>query len=647
MKRKSSRLLFKSFLCICIFWISLGAYSSMAKAEGNYLMDATLINNTESDYYSVILTVENNEKDFSGVVRMYVYKPNLTPSVYDTVISLPNNSTKQLSISIPKSCVEPNRNYYATISLIDNHKKELYSEDFTDLFNQMDISIQMGILSDNYSSLTFMDMAGRSITFYQEEYPISLVELTKDNLNEELDSLTFLVIDDYNISHLEDFQIMKIANWVTDGGTLICGISNDESNYFKTVDGFPTDLFDYDFSNHDETDFLNFVYSNNYNFDLNTINKPYGEGSTTLCLYPLTDILTNNEFPMAFVYDLLDQSSATTTKRYRSILNQKYTPDTNIKEYLTMICNNNSNFYPLLFVFILVVYIIFIGPILYVILKALKKQEYYWVAVPGGAVIMTLCIFVISHGISLSNTKIISVSMTNMDKKDARESYLLALNSGYREWSFKTNSDVRAAGPIFAKYNYNDDIFTKKYAEHVTKDGNFYALGSNTKSPFQDTFFSTVSDNIESGTIDVSFDTNVLLYDNTDAINHFTITNNTGKDFNYFVIYFNGRYQIYKNLKKGSTVYTGNLENIYNYDSMNGYFRNYSYRGYILSNSPTNILGNKKDCLSALGIGLNHLQNESFFVMGVIDDYPKISNDFSKELSYGCVYTTKINYGGQ
>ncbi len=137
------------------------------------------------------------------------------------MLSLPQGSKKQFTVRIPKNSMS-RTDGIVLIELFDNKSKKTAEKSFNRLLQGGTDALVMGILSDKYSSLTFMDMGGNEVYYGSRTYPVKLMELNQDSLKGALSALNFLVIDNYDTNVLADDVVKEIEKWTDDGGMLLC-----------------------------------------------------------------------------------------------------------------------------------------------------------------------------------------------------------------------------------------------------------------------------------------------------------------------------------------------------------------------------------------------------------------------------------------
>lgn len=189
---------------------------------------------SDEPVYQIQITAENRGGDWEGIVRLRVDTGYASSGgcVYDTVLSLPQGSTKQFAVRVPKNGID-RTDGLVTVTLLNNPSGTVAKKSFPKLLQNRAEGLSMGILSDEYASLTYLDMGGNEIYFGDRNRPIKLVQLTQDSLTETLDTLTFLVIDSYDTKILSDDGIADIERWIDNGGILIVGTGKNVEDAWR------------------------------------------------------------------------------------------------------------------------------------------------------------------------------------------------------------------------------------------------------------------------------------------------------------------------------------------------------------------------------------------------------------------------------
>ena len=136
------------------------------------------------------VTVENRGEDFTGTVQLVFSGKSYRNCAYNTPIVLPGQGKKQFTVTISDRAVDMVRGVCA-LNFLDEKGNLLQSTGQSNVFGNAKAGIQVGILSDSYSELTYLDGGGRNLWIQGFGSPVSLVELNQDNLKESLSGLYF------------------------------------------------------------------------------------------------------------------------------------------------------------------------------------------------------------------------------------------------------------------------------------------------------------------------------------------------------------------------------------------------------------------------------------------------------------------------
>lgn len=615
---------------------------------------------SDKQTYDIMVTVENQGTDWEGTVRLMVDETYRKPSAYDTVLSLPQGSKKQFMVKVPADGIEETDGT-VKVTLLNKKSQEVAKKEFKNLLKDQMNALPMGILSDSYSELTYLDMGGAELFFYQDRYPIRLVELRQDNLLESLDSLTFLVIDRYRTDVLTDEELQAVELWVVDGGVLIIGTG---AYVEDTLSAFDTDSMgihvgevyatgeteDYDISGYyDWSQFtvVNLQTTGNMWQDYYTGALYGSEGDGGLCIVPYSfselsnvDMMDENGYygRDEFVRQIIDQAADQASSRYSSSMYYS-NYSTYLRRMLDVLGNSNSVLSFGLLKWIVILYVIFVGPVLYLILRLMKRRELYWVAVPVTAFAGIVLIFLAGRGFEVANTRVYSVTVENLSDSRKSGTYLYCYDAGHREWDLRMADGYEYAGPLANSYYYYDS-FNGEYFYHFKKEGDILSLGINPGSNFEDSYFyagGIGNRGAAEGTL--------LAQDVRSAWTGLsgTIINETDLDLAYFAVVCDDAVYVYENLPAGTAC---NLEDkgLMYQSSGGGYGSFYSSYLYgVLEDYYEDGEYDKASVLAALGVGLCDAYSQPdvdmVVVAGVVENWDKTVNDNCSEISYGCLYT--------
>lgn len=666
--QRGRRALATLFLGILIGCACLGSVkiSSLAENEIGVLMDAQLLSTGKSTY-DIAVTVQNLGADWEGTARLYVGENYRVPSAYDTMISLPQGSTKQFTVRVPKSNREVS-DAGVKVALVDKRSKEVASREFDYFFRNESSALSMGILSDSYSDLTYLDMGGSTLYFQQTERPIRLEELNQDNLKQSLDRLTLLVIDNYNTGVLTEEEMEAIEIWNQDGGILIVGTgSRGEETLAGFEDGYlgvtSKGVYQTEDANH-SWDSMGF-YLDQSKLAMADIRDEYGmyqrdfykggmsrsvaEGAAVVLPYSLTElgkmdksVYQEGMDQTMLVQDILNDACGYANSRYYS--QDFYDYSSTMTRLLRGISRSDTNLSFGALKALVVLYVIFAGPVLYLILRLLKKRELYWVAVPASALVGILLIFLTGRGFEVVSTKVYSVTMENISGREESRAYLYCYDANHREWDLKLADRFDYVGG-YENNNYGYGEWEDgTYYHHVKMEGDTLSFGIRPGGGFEDCFF--VAGAAGSG---ASSEGTIKGEGIKSVFSHIEgrVTNETNRDFAYFAVHVDDKLYVYESLPAGESVDLATLSPVYTKTGSNsGSSGYYSMSDYLYSFMYSLYDDHKYDKIgaaSAMGVGIctiaPQMSADSVIIVGVTENWDNTVNDNCSEVSYGCLYT--------
>ena len=639
--------------------------TARAKSDDAFSINADVLP-SDRNTYDIRLTVENQGADWEGVVRVEVNEGYKKPTAYDTALSLPQGSKKQFTVSIPIIGLD-SADGTVTVTLLDRKDAEIQEQVFSRLLMGQIQSLTMGILSDAYADLTYLDMGGKELYFYNDFYPIKLKELQQSSLEDELPSLTYLVIDQYNTDILTYDERHAIENWILDGGVLIIGTgvyAQDTLNSFGSgylgiqcyeipgpEDGESESTGTYvDLSQLTtvELDVSPGKYSSiYYDYESGIWYGSMGSGSVCALTYSLAELGRKDAFNWSMAQEEFVERTLDTAGNYSSLRHSSSSGyDDNGRYILNMLGtlgNSNSILNFGILKGIVIVYVIFVGPLLYLILRFMKRRELYWVAVPLTAVLGILLVFLAGRGFEVVSTKVYSVTMKNLSDNGQTGAYLYCYDANRKEWDLKLADDCEYAGGFYNS-SYPDNSNDDSYFYHIQREGDTFYVGVDPDSNFENSYFYVGRDGGRDG-VEGSFVARDLKI-HTIGISG-TIMNDTNRDMDYVAVIFPDELLcVYENFPAGASIdlqkgHPIHYSDVFSSYSSYGYYSSYVYD--FLWDFRDHKEYDKLSELAALGVGILStypmLQDDEIIIIGVTDDWDKVVDDDCSEISYGCLYS--------
>lgn len=624
-----------------------------AKEEA-FIVDAKMLPSGQSAY-EIQLKVENQGQDWQGIVRLRMtedYYGGLNDCVYDAELSLPQGSTKQFVVKMPKDSLD-RTDGLVQVTLLDKNGVKVSEKDFGRLLQEEADALTMGILSDEYMSLTYLDMGGSEIYYHGKNYPIRLEELDRDKMEDSMSALDFLVIDSYDTSVLSDKALENIRQWRDNGGVLIIGTGEKAEEVLSGFDDLEIQCVRVD--DPGESTYGNSSYmdiSQLHIAELMDVSGKYkegygifilmcseGNGAVGILPYSLLemakmDAADHYEQQKSFVENMIQQVSGYANPSYGT---GQYTYNYNTMHLFMGIINclgNGSNRLHFGWLkLIVILYVIFVGPILYLILRFTKKRDLYWIAVPVTTLVGIFLVYWAGRGFEVVSTNVYSVTVENLSDKGNARTYLRCYDAGHKEWALRLAEGYEYAGALEdTNYQSSDE----DYYYRIRKEGDRLFFGLNPSIGFEDGYFQAgIVKEPEKGGIysDLRMNRQQRLKG--------TVTNETGHDFKYFAVSIGEDLFVYKNLPAGAEVELDGAEVVYNndggyYDGLEGYY--YSFLRYERDGE----IGKDVDILTALGMGIACAYStegpDMPMIIGVTENWDKAVDDNCSEVSYGCLY---------
>lgn len=624
-----------------------------------FIIDAQMLPSDQSAY-EVQLKVENQGQDWEGTVRLMLIK-DLSPAAgtvyyvrpndcaYDTVLSLPQGSTKQFVVRVPKDSID-RTDGVVQVTLLDKNEDKVAQKEFGRLLQAEADAINIGILSDTYMSLTYLDMGGSEFYYDGKNYPIRLEELDHDKLEDSLDALNYLVIDNYNTGVLSDKALENIMQWMMDGGMLIIGTGSRAEEVLAGFDNLEiecvevddpgewTDDFDY-YLDVPQLHMAELLDANgNYKTGYETFGpiNSWGNGAVGFLPYSLTEVAQTNaagnyEQQKGFVEAMLRRIDNYSNSYYgsgKSTHNGRH-----LSERTCSLLGNGSLQFGVLKL-IVILYVIFVGPILYLILRLAKKRDFYWIAVPVTTLVGIFLVYWAGRGFEVVNTRVYSVTIENLSAGGNARTYLRGYDAGHKEWELRLAEGYEYAGPVEDDYYKSGD---DSYYYRIRKEGDRLFFGMNPTTGFEDGYFQAgIVREPEEGGIYSDLQLEMQADGKWGIVG--TVTNETKWGFKYFAVCIADYTFVYKNLPAGSSVKLEEAEMVYDEDDASSS----GYGMWLMVQDGE--LEKDADILTALSLGMSFAWEDSDVVVmtiGVTEDWDKVVDDNCSEVSYGCLYTVQ------
>lgn len=547
--------------------------------------------------------VESINEDFEGILRVIVpgeqYSRNAV--AYEKDVMLTAGTEKIISTSVENvSSIAPLR-----IELENTSGKIVLTYDIT-LQGQVAETALVGILSDDFTALNYMD--GKTLNIGTYTGTTQVIELGKDNFPDQasaLEPLSYLVINSFDTSTLNEDQLNALKSWVKTGGILIIGTGSDcQQTLSGFQDGFVSGSIGAAQSGElmladtpeasdavpfTETDGIITLSMNEGTPVEGVLTTPEliwtqtaGQGQIIMTAFNLGMEPVNSWNVKGDMARTLFEKSAVGYSIERiEQLNYGYYMDSwtlsNALDSLHAIQKPKM----ILFVILFIIFVILVGPGLYLILKAVDKRSWMWVMIPALSVIVTGGVFLFSRNMRIHEPQMASITDFYYDAKTegrSQKTYIgiqvpnafrtnVALNDTLSNLSVVPGSNYNIS--LFGVSGNNENAYDYKTAVRELPEG--YQIGIRNGVTFESAYFTadcTADSALSEGN---GLETKIA---NTISGIKGSVTNNSGYDLEGVSVYTHNRMVMLGSMKAGETAefdIADNKQFRFSYDSISSY----------------------------------------------------------------------------
>ncbi|MBR6257574.1 MAG: hypothetical protein IKR23_09365 [Lachnospiraceae bacterium] len=627
-------------LLICA--LSFDAYAG-GNDDADFDVKSSSGTNVEGDVAYAYIQVTNNGDDFGGYVRLILGNGNHYDAiVYETYAAIASGTTENITLGIPVPEGINLEDYEATVKILDKQGKELYSARQKKLFS-INASQQLGILTNSSSGLDYIEKAFNGTlggyyyygnNNYNDQWDCLYMMPAELNDGYTLKQMSFLVIDDFDLSTLKAEQIEAIEEWTRLGGVLVIGTG---SNLDQCFDVFDDDFITAELAN--KYTYSNFSYYSNTGYinvadlDLGKGNynaicygelykKVIGRGAIVLSTFALSDPDVNASY---FGEDLYTNLMSVKNSAGNGSGNSRTLSSYDLqRDYGVM--QGRSSFSPTILRILILVYVVLVGPGVYLLLKKLDKREKIWLAIPALSLLFVLLVFLFSRGFDMRSKQFTTVRVANGDGKAEETDYIFGFSADRKDWNITLNDDAYAAGPIFYENSYSYNAAEDHYLYRASNNTAGSQLFYSPKAGFDSAFFKTKTDNSVSGVMSAQIE-----LDNSKIVG--TLTNDTDYDFDYVLLVCYGYYDIIENVESGEnlTINSKSRQRYSDEGTIEDLARKlYNYQDY-----------EEAKLHMALYFAAHELSDQGSFAVGVCKNGNKVIKGGVSEESFLCVYGVK------
>ncbi len=558
------------------------------------------------DMPAMVSVTVTSQENFSGrlVLIPGVESYGTSAVAYGMDISLSAGEAK--TVHFTPTSIGSNGKVY--IQIQDEKGKVLYQETNEIVLESGGSKVSIGILSDDYSALSYFDGIGMSIDSSQAI--TSIFELNQSDFPEDalgLTMLQYMVIDNFDTASLSDKQYEALKTWVQDGGVLILGLGSNYQNVLHCFDdefltgtlgtlskkkiawsslqepamqkepttqeepvaeesttqaesttsveetteveqvqpvsmdleciGFELDEGE-DFSIHDT---VGSAYS-----------KTIGLGRVVVLGYSMgMEPMASSPHKQAIAQLIIESA------RIESLNSRFYGNDVESDALysgvsVAKLADSSRRPSVLLYGFILLLYVILVGPVLYLILKAVNKREKIWVAIPIVTFAFTFVIYLSGFLYRMNKPLISTFTIVQLQEHARSEKiYTNLVCPKPKKYAIQFKEDYTGFKKNLNEYTYGLFETTSdgvSYDYMLKKNGQSTEMILNCTEPFQQTSV-VIGHNGDNniGTIDSDLKCYTTGFEGT-------VTNNTCYDLQDLVVTFENYICMVGDVKKGETI---------------------------------------------------------------------------------------------
>lgn len=464
-------------------------------------------------YFSVQARIVNHGEDHDGVFQVIIPGEGNDNALYEQNVKVKANETTDVEFVIRMNGIGDQFQY----RFVDEDNETIVEKvaAIKLLEDQKDIFI--GVLSN-----------GQSEFRYLEDGDTELIYLKKDNIMNDyhaLEALDGIIIYNYDLELLTKDQYISIEKWVREGGSLI--LEKNSKNYFLDLLKERTGTKKNFFTKYN-VEFGNVLVADE---DLNIQTDQF----QTIGM----------EIQEEIIHDLGEGKLRNNSNRYGgTFYNYRINDILSIPE---------SKEVPEVtgYIIVLSIYILLIGPVLYIVLKKRDKRHLVWMLVPMTAIIFTFVVYALGFHTRITEpyAKYLTYTKIGEDGKAVEDTYF-SLTSPY---NIKYNAIFHSKYPVgiisneygymygnLKKHDYTEYTKAVEYKEDST---NIFMQKFSSFSPL---YFIGSRETTKQGGYQYS------IKDNINEISG-EFTNNLGYDLSHTAIMCNGTIIPVGDIKDGET----------------------------------------------------------------------------------------------
>lgn len=518
-----------------------------------------------SRYAPVLVTIQNNGKNFSGSFRLYESLSDQYTNPHKTIVEkqvqVAAGETKQYTMLLKREHIQ---NSDILTALCNSKGKVLGQKKTTSNLASLhsDSLPTIGLISEDGAGLSYLkndSYPEASMLYFMQDWMIT------DDWR-SLDSFDIIVINNFDTGQFSKKQIVAIEEWVGQGGTLIFGTGAQPE---KGLKAFSSSLFQGTIGNVKQIsleDGGNLEISElkleqaevllSQEQDALVSKVAYGDGCVMVASFDLN--IAQQKFAKR-LQSLFYQNYAAARKKQLQIeekeLMEVQDSDYSYSRYAVYQGLEATEVKGLpnivLYAVLLVIYALLIGPILYSILRKRGKREQLWKLIPLLAVVFSVLIYLIGTSTRVKKPYVnylTQIDLSNPERSSIESFFKLTTpNNNSFDLDFVGSMDLAPyrSGDFYwineennsTEYQYGIEYLSKETKLHMDNMGAFDSAG------FREKQEDTTKGRIEFSNLNLDSG-------NPDGI----VSNNTNYDLEESMIIFGSEVLMLGDLKKGESI---------------------------------------------------------------------------------------------
>lgn len=435
----------------------------------------------------VNIEIENNGESIEGQVEVRV--PTNTSNTYDAFVEEVNLTAKEKrTVTIPINLPEN----FSKIAVVFTQGNNILKENKVIVSNGRvnDDDMLMGILTDNINGLSvrFLDFSDLNNKGNYNVNKAVSVSLNLDSLlksDKNISELDVIVINNYNISNLQNEQYKNLSTWINNGGTLIIGSGENAS---KTIGNISKEFLDLTYDG--TKDINGYTLANLRLKDGNvklqegenpliySLNK--GRGKIYISTFDLSNknIASKDNIMKIWKQSLGDDFVSKNNNRTRNgnyVVSEIDNLSTNVP--------NKENFKIEILIIVFIAYSLLVGIIIYLVMKKLNKRELLWGVIPAIAIIFSLLLYLVGANTRIKDLVLNQLNIIVMDESGTSEV------SGYVGIGSKYKDDLIVQEPVGSSIQAYDNNNNNFYRNDNMDKSNPTKLGTKTVYRENNTYY--------------------------------------------------------------------------------------------------------------------------------------------------------------